>query len=446
MALIRQAAGHKLSQNSGTVSSTPVAGARCLGVAVCNSRRSLIRISQLFVLLAAISRLYAYSVLTHEAIVDSAWKPTIERLLLKRFPSVTASQLQEAHAYAYGGCIIQDMGYYPFASRFFSDLVHYARSGDFVQALLKESQDINEYAFAVGALAHYAADNNGHPVVNRIVPMLYPKVRARYGEQATYENNPVAHLKTEFGFDVLQVARNRYAPEAYHDFIGFKVSKALPERAFQRTYGIELKHVFHSLDLALGIYRWSVSRVIPEMTKVAWEQNKEYLKNLTPTVTSDRFVYTLSRAHYEQEWGKVSRPGILARILALSLRLLPRIGPFRTVGFRPATPQTEQMFLMSYQRTLEKYQDLLGRLNLDRLNLENNNCDTGRFAHAGDYRLADAVYAKLLDQLVAHGLGDVTPELSRNIHTFFGEARASGAKSKIRAGKLRKLKMLRTTE
>src|SRR6202453_4795694 len=153
----------------------------------------------------------AYSVLSHEAVVDSAWDDAIKPLLLKRFPNATHDELKEAHSYAYGGCVIQDLGYYPFGSHLFSDLVHYVRTGDFVLALIRDSQDLNEYAFALGALAHYAADNQGHRVtVNLAVPMLYPKLRAKYGDTVVYDQNPAAHLRTEFGFDVLEVAKGRY--------------------------------------------------------------------------------------------------------------------------------------------------------------------------------------------------------------------------------------------
>ncbi len=150
---------------------------------------------------------YGYSVLSHEAIVDSLWDASIQKMLLKRFPAATPEELEQAHAYAYGGCILQDMGYYPFSSHFFSDLTHYVRSGDFIMALIRESQDVNEYAFALGALAHYAADNSGHRLAtNLAVPILYPKLRLKFGKQVTYDDAPLAHIRTEFGFDVLQVA------------------------------------------------------------------------------------------------------------------------------------------------------------------------------------------------------------------------------------------------
>src|ERR1700689_2560438 len=216
-----------------------------------------------------------YSVLTHEAIVDSLWDGSIQTMLLKRFPEATPEQLEEAHAYAYGGCILQDMGYYPFSSKFFSDLTHYVRSGDFIVALIRESQDLDEYAFALGALAHYAADDSGHRIAtNQAVPILYPKLRSKFGRTVTYWDNPVSHLRTEFGFDVLQVAQGRYASDQFRKFIGFKVSKPVLERAFLDTYGIEMKDIFTSLDLALGTYRYSTSSVIPGMTKVAWELKK----------------------------------------------------------------------------------------------------------------------------------------------------------------------------
>src|SRR5206468_2267142 len=140
-------------------------------------------------------------VLSHEAIIDSAWDAGLKPLLLQRFPNSTSAELVEAHAYAYGGCIIQDMGYYPFGSRFFSDLVHYVRSGDFILSLLRESQNREEYAFALGALAHYAADTQGHSVaVNRSVAIEYPKLRRKYGESVTYYQKPSAHIRVEFAF------------------------------------------------------------------------------------------------------------------------------------------------------------------------------------------------------------------------------------------------------
>ena len=96
----------------------------------------------------------AYSVLAHEANIDALWETSLRPLLARRFPTATRDELAQARAYAYGGAVIQDLGYYPFGSRLFSRLVHYVRTGDFVEALLRESQDVNEYAFALGALAH----------------------------------------------------------------------------------------------------------------------------------------------------------------------------------------------------------------------------------------------------------------------------------------------------
>src|SRR5579863_1776777 len=257
-----------------------------------------------------------YSVLTHEAIIDTVWDTSLKPILLKRFPDLTPEQLREAHAYAYGGAIIQDMGYYPFGSKFFSDLAHYVRSGDFVMALLRDSQDSYEYAFALGALAHYASDNEGHSIaVNRAVPLLYPKLARKYGKTVTYEDDPAAHLRTEFGFDVVQVANGKYAPEAYHDFIGFSVSKPLLERAFEDTYSVKLKDVFKSLDLTLGTYRHTVSSILPEMTKAAWAAKKNEIVKLQPGITRKKFIYNLNHASHVKDWGQpYETPGVGARL------------------------------------------------------------------------------------------------------------------------------------
>jgi hypothetical protein len=355
----------------------------------------------------------AFSVLTHEAIIDAVWDGQIAPLLRTRY-HLSASQLREARAYAYGGSIIQDMGYYPFSSRTFGDLVHYVRSGDFIQALLREARDADEYAFALGALAHWAADNHGHPeAINRSVPLLYPKLRAKFGDQITYEDNPSAHLKTEFAFDVVQVARGAYAPQAYHDFIGFQVSKPVLERAFKATYGLEFKDLFVNLDLAIGTFRRSVSALIPSMTQVAWATREKEIAQLVPGVTREQFLFVMPRQSYEQEWGtQYSRPNTGHRILGALFKIVPKVGPFRPLEFRTPTPQAEQLFLRSVESTLRQYRTLLAEVANGRLSLPNRNFDTGDPVTPGAYRLVDEVYAKLLEKL-AHRHFEAVPAAQR---------------------------------
>jgi len=287
-----------------------------------------------------------YSILTHEEIVDLLWAGEIKPLLHQKFPQATEDDLRKAHAYAYGGCLIQDMGYYPFGNKTFSDLVHYVRSGDFVIALLDEAQDINEYAFALGALTHYAADNIGHPVVNAAVAQEFPKLAAKYGPSVTYAENKKAHIRTEFGFDVVQVASAAYAPEAYHTFIGFQVSKPLLERAFSETYGIEMKDVFLSEDLAIGTYRHAVATTIPEMTKVAWGKRRTEILKVVPGAKKQRIVFNLRRGEYEKRFGAdYEKPHGFARFLSWIYKLLPKIGPFRAFKFSVPTAEAERVFL-----------------------------------------------------------------------------------------------------
>src|ERR1700732_2529632 len=233
----------------------------------------------------------AYSILTHEQVVDIVWKDQIQPLIKVRFPSVTEEDFRKAHAFAYGGSLVQDMGYYPFGSKYFSDLTHYVRSGDFIEYLLSESSDVNEYAFALGALAHYSADNQGHPTINQAVGLEFPKLRKKYGNEVTYADNPKAHIRTEFGFDVTQVAKNRYTSDRYHDFIGFEIAKPVLERAFQDTYNIPLTDVVTKEDLAFGTFRRAISQIIPEMTRVALLTRRPEIVKETPNFREREFRY-----------------------------------------------------------------------------------------------------------------------------------------------------------
>jgi Zinc dependent phospholipase C len=363
----------------------------------------------------------AYAVLAHEAIVDSAWDANIKPLLLGRFPSATAEELKEAHGYAYGGAIIQDMGYYPHGSHFFSDLTHYVRSGDFVMALLRDAKDLDGYAFALGALSHYAADNDGHQIgVNRSVPILYPKLKVKYGDVVTYEQDPLAHVKTEFGFDVIEVAQGRYAPESYHDFIGFGVSIPLLEQAFQETYGIPLKSIFSDEGKALGSYRRDVSKLLPEATRVAWSLKKDEIQKDQPGITKRKFLYNLSRSSYEKSWGKsYDQPTFGEKFLAFLAKLIPKVGPLRVLELKTPTPETEKMFESSFNASLERYKKLLARQGQGRLDLANYNFDTGGPTGPGKYKLDDETHAQLLGELAKKNFQGMTPELKVEMLNFY---------------------------
>jgi hypothetical protein len=362
-----------------------------------------------------------YSVLTHEAIVDSVWDASIQKMLLQRFPAATPEELEQAHAYAYGGCIVQDMGYYPFSSRLFSDLTHYVRTGAFVVALIRDSQDLNDYAFALGALSHYASDVSGHRIAtNLAVPILYPELRTKFGKTVTYWDSPLSHIRTEFGFDVLQIAQGRYAPDRYHAFIGFQVAKPLLERAFRETYGLEMKDIFGSLDLALESFRYSVGSIIPGMTRVAWQLKKETLVKEVPGVTKKKFLFNLSRSSYEKSWGtQYHRPGIRTRMVSWLMELVPKSGPFKSLAFRAPTPEVEKMFMASFNATVDSYRTLLGNVEAGGLDLPDENFDLGTPAVAGQYLGADLAYDKLLDKLAGHKFAGMPAELRSNLLDYY---------------------------
>jgi hypothetical protein len=380
----------------------------------------------LVVTLVCGARLSAYSVLTHEEIVDLLWADKIRPLILQRYPGLSEEQLTEAHAYAYGGAVIQDLGYYPFGSVEFSNLVHYVRTGDFVRELLAQSNDADEYAFSLGALSHYASDISGHPAVNQAVAIEYPKLRAKFGGSVRYAQDKTAHLKTEFGFDTVQVAHNRYASQQYHDFIGFQVSTSLLERVFPIVYGVQLKDVLAHQDLAIGSYRYSVSQLIPEMTQVALQTHKKDLMRETPNFAKQKFLYRLSRSDYEKEWGKdYVKPGFGTRLLSTLLRYMPKIGPFKGLAFNNPTPQTEDLYIKSINTTVDQYRVFLEAVRTDTLVLPNCDLDSGNPTQVAEYSLTDETYDKLLGQLAKNKFEQTTPELRDNILHFYAGVSAS---------------------
>ena len=365
---------------------------------------------------------WSYSLLTHEELVDILWQDQLQPLLLARYPGATADQLRRAHAYAYGGSLIQDIGYYPFGNKLFSELTHYVRSGDFIANLIRESADVDQYAFALGALIHYASDNRGHPSVNHAVALSFRKLRRKYGERVTYEQDPKAHIQTEFGFDITQVAKHRYTSDRYHDFIGFEVSRPVLERSFLKTYGLPMQEVMGLETLAIGTFRHSVSQIIPEMTRAALTAYHPELVSEIPNFSERHFLYNLSRVQYQTEWGKEYRePGLIARLLGLLVRRVPKVWFLKALAFKLPTPETEDLCIKSVNGTVEHSHQLLREVGNGNLQFPNTDCDTGQPTRPGEYALTDKSYAQLLDRLVRQG-AEVPEDLRLNILSFYAAA------------------------
>jgi Zinc dependent phospholipase C len=382
--------------------------------------RALRLILVITIFVAGASWVHGYSVLTHEQVVDLAWQDELRPMLLARFPNATPDDLRHAHAFAYGGSLVQDMGYYPFGKKYFSDLLHYVRSGDFVASLITDSNDINEYAFALGALAHYSSDNMGHPTINRVVAIEFPKLRAKFGNEVTYADDHKSHIRTEFGFDMVQVAKNRYTSDRFHDFIGFEIAKPLLARAFLKTYGLKLEDVLGDEDLAIGSFRRAVSNFVPEMTRAALLNRRADLVRETPNFNKKKFLYHLSRSNYEREWGKGYRkPGFGTRLLAFLLRIIPKFGAASAVNFKVPTTQTEDMYIKSVDQTIDDYRRLLRQVSENNLNFPDTDCDTGRETAPTEYALADETYAHLLGDLADQKFAQLTPQLRDNVLSFY---------------------------
>lgn len=369
-----------------------------------------------------------FSVLTHEALIDASWEKSILPLLKLKYPGSTPDQLKDARAYVYGGAVAPDMGYYPFGSALYTDLVHYVRSGDFVTALIKESSNLNEYAFAIGFLCHYNADNYGHPLAtNKSVPLVYPKEKSKFGSVVTYADDKISHMRMEFGFDVLQTARGNYATQAYHDYIGFKVDTAVLSRAFLSVYGLNINEIFkHHLALSVETFRWTIKNVFPIITRSAWAAKKSDILKQNPTATSKSFSWSMHKKEYNKEFGTgYKRPGFFATLFSFFVRVLPKVGPARSLKFKAPTPEAEKLFIRSFDTVLLHYSKDLQELKTRKIALADKDFDTGNKTEACEYPLADATYNKFLLKLDKEHFININDTLKQNIINYYKTTNSS---------------------
>jgi len=366
----------------------------------------------------------AYSVFSHEELIDLTWKGLLQPLLLKRFPQLTPDGLQEAHAYAYGGCVIQDLGYYPFSNEFFSDLTHYVRSGDFIMNLLRNARTANEYAFALGALSHYVGDSVGHhDAVNPATALAFPKLAKKYGPIVTYDESPHAHIRTEFAFDIDQLSKRRLAPADYLRFIGFKVPSGLLAQAFAETYSLSFRDILGPRRPAIRSYRASVRSFLP---RIAYAEDVIHRNDFAPDIANDSlqtFLDHIARADFQTVWNQYRhKAGIRTHLIALLIRILPKIGTLSDLAIKIPTQHTQDLYVKSMNRSIEMYAGLLKQLAgapdlappLPDLDL-----DTGEKTQPGAYALTDHTYARLLHEIATGPQRTVTPGLKQNILDYY---------------------------
>lgn len=364
----------------------------------------------------------AYGVLTHEAIIDAAWEKSILPLLKHKYPATTSEQFKEAHAYAYGGAVSPDMGYYPSGSKLFTDLVHYVRSGDMVNALLKNAGNVNQYAFALGFLCHYNADKYGHPLgTNRSVPLVYPEIKEKHGNHVTYAQDKLSHVRMEFGFDVLQVAKGNYASQSYREFIGFKVDTAILSTAFSEVYGLNINELFENhFYRSVETFRFVVANIFPLITRSAWAAKQGDIKKHDPTATAERFNYKMRRRNYNKSFGTgYKKPGFFPTIFSVIVRLLPKIGPAKALKFRTPTPEAEKYFIESFDSVLHHYSLQLNQLKTQSVVLPDLDFDTGKPTERCEYPLADIAYSDLVLKHKEENFRNVPVALQQDIMKFY---------------------------
>jgi hypothetical protein len=340
---------------------------------------------------------HGFSVLAHQAVVDRSWDATLAPALQRRFPG---GDPVRARSFAYGGSHVADLGYFPFGSKLFTELLHYVRTGDFVANLLAAARDADEYAFALGALAHYVAD---------------PKLGKKFGERVTYADDAASHLQTEFRFDVFQMARTRGSHDLFHHALQFEVATRVLDAAMAQTYGLRLGDLFASPEVAILTYRYAFRGLIHEATGIAWEIYRADIQALDPQATPAGFVYDLSREDFETEFGKVAaEPGYFAKAFAWLTMLVPNVGPFKRTVFKPLPPAAREQYAAALDHAVARYRAMVASLgSRGAVDLPAQNLDTATPTRFGDYSPADEAYAGLVAALAAKADGTAAPSALR---------------------------------
>jgi hypothetical protein len=387
---------------------------------------------------------HAYSLLTHEQLIDLTWHDSIVPLLLSRYPNMTPAELEQARAYAYGGCVIQDIGYYPFGDRNFSNLTHYVRSGDFVVNLLRNAQNANELAFAIGALSHYIGDTYGHSeATNLAVPVEFPKLQAKYGDTVNYAEGPHQHVQTEFAFDIDQISQHHLAPLTYLRHVGLKVPVRLVGVAFYQTYGLADFDQQHLRRVKVREYRFAVRTFIPRIAYAVTLLKRKHEPPEPDTADSREIEKEAAAAASTDGWDqyRTNKPRFVTRLLAGLIFILPKVGPLSLADVKGPQPETEKEYMHSLAQSVAGLRYALRRFTplaqqlaaptgaialeqsfgpLDPLHpLPNRDLDTGQVSRLGGYPLTDKTYYVLLHSIVRNPGLPTSPGIKRDIQAFF---------------------------
>lgn len=371
---------------------------------------------------------YAYSLLTHEQLIDLTWQSSIAPLIRSRYPDISPADLERARAYAYGGCVIQDIGYYPFGDQFFSELAHYVRTGDFVVNLFRNAQDADELAFAIGALSHYVGDSIGHAeATNRAVPVEFPKLRAKYGPVVSYGEGEHAHVQTEFAFDVNEIAHHRLAPVHYLRHVGLLVPTRQVAAAFYQTYGLSEDFTkARTRRINVRGYRFAVHAFLP---RIAYAETLLHHGKMPADVDSpefDKLKAEVARVEAENNWDAYrKKAGLGTYSLAALIYVLPKIGPLKLLAIKGPTPGTEDEYVRSVDRSVDALNGVLLRFGAPRQSLPNQDLDTGAPTIRGTYALTDQTYAKLVELLTADPAHSIPPGLKQDVLGFYKGAGAT---------------------
>jgi hypothetical protein len=390
---------------------------------------------------------YAYSILTHEQLIDLLWSSDILPMLHTRFPDARPEDLRLARKYAYGGALLADAGYYPKGEPYTANLTHYVLAGDFVTNLFRNATDVYELAFAVGALTHYVGDTIGHSTAtNPSVAIAFPNLVKPGGTQigtdglpeaiVTYEDGEAQYKQVEVGFDINSLNHKRFIPKKIMDRIGFDVPLQQFTYAFYQTYGLQVDFTHTDSSLNLHAYAGDAKGVITEGIYAIASKHKKDGPDESSIAELPEFQAMIANAEAEGHWNKYKRAGgFESKAMIVVLGVDPAI-PIARVEMPITT--TQRMYIRSVLQSVKLLKQILktpvapterfiplwpsDQSNSSPTSLPNFNLDTGHLEPSRAYRLTDDAYFDLLGRIVANPTWPIPPSTKTAIQTYFSDS------------------------
>jgi len=215
----------------------------------------------------------------------------INALLLKKIPAGKPRRIEQAQAYAYGGAIIQDSWLLPIRQPLFKRPHAFTSAAAISsKALLARRQGCPRVRFSPSVRSRITLRTTTviASAPTEPFPICYRPPEEIRRQRFVLRTTGWRHVKTDLVSTSTKSAE-RYAPDSYHDFIGFEVSRPVFEQAFRETYALS-ERVLCERKTKFSSYRHDVSSI---QSHASPGTSRKTIKDDIQNATKRKFLFNL---------------------------------------------------------------------------------------------------------------------------------------------------------